>query len=707
MMGPLFRDFWDKTLQLYRTDPHIKYLNPYEHSTQELRKNAFDIFTRAWLNLGYDYDSYKQNPLYLIPSNLTHGMLHMSAGVKIGAQLALYAGSLINLGTKKHQDWARRAFRLEDFGCFLLTEIGHGSNVRGILTRATYDPQTRGFVLHTPHETGAKFWIGSLAETANMGVVFAQLHVDGRNEGVHAFLVELRDAQGRPKPGVSIGDCGTKMGINGADNGWARFDSVQLGADSLLDKYSWFDREGKFRSKIASKGKRFVAQISALSGGRLGIASSACLGLLMAQGIALRFCSVRRQFGNRDGAEEVLTEYPLVHLKLARRLSSAIVYFQSCNFVYREMGHLDASAVMDARVREIHALISFLKTASSWSMKRGFAEARELCGGHGYSVHSNLPVLINDHEVHVTWEGANDVLLQQTCKTLLEEFRAFRAGGKVEFKSLGFLHKFDDDGFDVGSTVGRFREVIASALSGDSGLLDPGSTDSGRDGQKALAFFEACAGHLEVLLELRVYSMVDRCLSKFAYFLTQVKSTRNSFFKSFNQSLPHVLFPAAVFYGEAFCFKSVLSFLQFLGGTRSTPFFYHDRPYIKDLDPGEYVHEKLLLLKMLVVFGLSTLAESAKFMMGLDEALDYDFFDSLVELSKAISYSIRFDLLSLTDVFLPEGLDNSTIGAFDGDIYNNIIGKLGAKASGSGKSSLQTEVERFRSQIGSREGGSS
>ena len=65
---------------------------------------------------------------------------HPAAATKLfGVHIGLYTKSIINLGTKKHEDYIRRAFTLDDIGSFGLTELGTGSNVKGVLTTAKYD----------------------------------------------------------------------------------------------------------------------------------------------------------------------------------------------------------------------------------------------------------------------------------------------------------------------------------------------------------------------------------------------------------------------------------------------------------------------------------------------------------------------------------------------------------------------------------------
>ena len=111
-------------------------------------------------------------------------------------------------------------------------------------TEATFDVKTQEFVLHTPDFQAAKCWAGNLGdynlfklemmkqfnhlslmnkgETATHAVVFATLFTpDGENHGLHAFFFKIRDTQTFENlPGVSIGDMGAKLGLNGIDNGY-------------------------------------------------------------------------------------------------------------------------------------------------------------------------------------------------------------------------------------------------------------------------------------------------------------------------------------------------------------------------------------------------------------------------------------------------------------------------------------------------------
>lgn len=186
----------------------------------------------------------------------------------------LYCKTLKNLGTERHRQLLLDGCGLKTFGCFCMTELGHGSNVRGVETTAEYDKSTKEFILNSPTETSMKFWIGNLAKTCQSAVVFAQLIIEegGKkvNKGVHVFACEIRDRRTHhPHPGLEIGDCGHKKGLNGIDNGWIMFKNYRIPREGLLNTFGDVSEDGVYTTPIENDGKRFANSIASLSGGRV------------------------------------------------------------------------------------------------------------------------------------------------------------------------------------------------------------------------------------------------------------------------------------------------------------------------------------------------------------------------------------------------------------------------------------------------------
>lgn len=704
IMNPIFREFFDKTVQIMKTDPEIKFLHSYEHDKNTLRKNANVIFTKKWKNLNYDYETYKQKPLYFVPTLNVMSLLDAGAATKVGVHFGLYTKTILSLGTEKHVKWIERAFRLEDYGCFLLTEMAHGSNVQGINTLAVYDAGSQDFVLNSPVNSSMKFWIGNLAQTANMGVVFANLIIGGTNHGVHGFLIRIRDDDGHVAPGLTVGDCGDKMGINSVDNGWALFDSFRVPRDGLLDRYSQVAADGAFSSEIESPSLRFAVQIGALSGGRIGVGSATNIFALMGSAIAVRYCTVRKQFGEKKGMENKLMDYPLVHSKLVSRISNALVYLHCADVLdYESFLHKGNSDLKNVKTKEIHALSSFIKVAGSWNLQETLSKSRELCGGHGYSAYSNLAILINDTDVHVTWEGTNEVLLQQTCKNLLSEFTSFRKKRKVQYRSLSFLSRFAEGKVDVDGAIESILAFAEEVTTGDlSSLVKvPGASSLRLDAKENRHISEklfSLLDSLQTILQGRIFQSVDRVLGKFEQYFTSLGETKGNLSATFSRTLPHVMFPAATFFGEHFSFDV---YLKHLRGVNSAPgerpaYLFEHRPYYGDLDSGEYLAELVFLLKCLTLFASNTLRNSVDFLAGLSENLDAEFFGALSDIVLKVSESMRFDVLTIGDLLHSPLVDLSSIGAKDGDVYNNLKGHIYRRADNFGGHPNWDSVRKLR-----------
>ncbi|MFU8804487.1 MAG: acyl-CoA dehydrogenase family protein, partial [Bradymonadaceae bacterium] len=205
----------------------------------------------------------------------TLGFFDLNLPVKFGVQYGLFGGSIFFLGTEDHhKKYLPRVASLELQGCYAMTEMGRGSNVRDLETLARYDEETGEFVIQTPSESARKEWIGGAGHYATMATVYAQLEVGGENYGVHAFLVPIRDENGMALPGVTLEDQGLKMGLNGVDNGRLWFDNVRVPRENLLDRYGQVTEDGEYTCPIPSSNRRFFTMLGTLVACRLGVAAA-------------------------------------------------------------------------------------------------------------------------------------------------------------------------------------------------------------------------------------------------------------------------------------------------------------------------------------------------------------------------------------------------------------------------------------------------
>jgi acyl-CoA oxidase len=355
----------------------------------------------------------------LVFETLAYGDL--SVLVKFGVQFGLFGGSILQLGTGKHHErWLPAIGSVELPGCYAMTEVDHGSNVRDLETTATFLPEADAFEIHTPHAGARKDWIGNAALHGRMATVFARLLVEGEDHGVHAFLVPLRSDDGAVLPGVDIEDCGMKVGLNGVDNGRIAFDRVRVPRDHLLDRFGRVTAEGRYESPIPSAGRRFFTMLGTLVTGRISIAAASVSASKSALTVAIRHGDRRRQFGPSAAPEVPVLDY----LEQQRLLLPRLAASYALHFGIRDLvGRYAGSEGADEDRARIEVAAAGLKAYASRHAVDTIQAAREACGGRGYLAANRLGALRADTDIFTTFEGANVVLLQLVARGLLSRYR--------------------------------------------------------------------------------------------------------------------------------------------------------------------------------------------------------------------------------------------------------------------------------------------
>ena len=357
----------------------------------------------------------------------TLSFFDLSLVVKYGVQFGLFGGSILALGTEKHhRKYLSAVGSLKLPGCFAMTERAHGSNVRDIETTAIYDANSGEFVINTPHAQARKDYIGNAALHGQMATVFAQLYLGSECHGVSAFLVPIRSPQGELLPGITIEDCGHKIGLNGVDNGRIHFDQVRIPYDNLLDRFAQV-KQGAYRSPISSDSKRFFTMLGTLVGGRIGIPRSALSAAKKGLALAIRYAHKRRQFGQQGQSEQLIMDYQS-HQK---RLMPLLATTYALDFTLKELSRQYIELSGD-HSREIEALAAGIKAYTTWFTTSTLQTCREACGGNGYLSDNFLGSLKADTEIFTTFEGDNTVLMQLVAKSRLADF-------KQEFHEIKFL----------------------------------------------------------------------------------------------------------------------------------------------------------------------------------------------------------------------------------------------------------------------------
>ncbi|XP_076785837.1 acyl-coenzyme A oxidase-like protein isoform X1 [Arvicanthis niloticus] len=422
-------EFWSLKNELRRALGNSPLFQPrYDLSLDEMRAltNQRVKFVLSLPLLKHVLQDHEEKRKNFISQSLVLGevlcMVDVAMSVKCGILILLFGGAVSNLGSPEHvTKWFQPVKEQKYTGMFAMTEKGHGSNVRGIQTEATFDRDNQEFVIDMPCENAQKMYIGN-AMHGNYAAVFAQLIIEGKSQGPHCFIVPIRDENGNLYPGVTAIDMMYKEGMNGVDNGILIFDKVRIPRENLLDKFGSVAPDGQYHSPIQNKSARFNAMLATLTPSRLAVTFQAMGAMKLGLTIAIRYSHSRRQFGPKGKEEVKIIEHQMQSLRLMSHLATAL----ALTFTSRHAGYILDEDIFQGRElinrRSLQALMAGLKAYSTWETVSCLQDCRECTGGMGYIMENQISGLKCDTDVFVTFEGDNMVMLQVVARELLAQY---------------------------------------------------------------------------------------------------------------------------------------------------------------------------------------------------------------------------------------------------------------------------------------------
>lgn len=363
-------------------------------------------------------------------------------------------------------------------GCYMQTELAHGSNLSALRTTATLDLDTDEWVINTPEPSAGKVWIGGSGLTATYGVVMANLIIKGKSYGMHPFLVHLRSLKDHTLlPGRRIMEMGCKLGAPAMDNGYICFDSVRIPRGNLLQRFQTVSKDGVYEKRNAAAQVMTRGTMTLV---RVGLCEIAAHHLARAATIAIRYGVVRRQGTSATQPAQLepkILDYASVQTRVLTALASAYAITfvsQHLRGMYNEMIAEIEKTGNSGLLAIVHGYSSVLKAVCTNESLAGIERCRRSMGGHGFSQASGFDFERNQPNAGLIYEGENSMLLAgPSANFLVKQLNETRKrNGKAVRPELAYLELVADvhsAGADISK---RAQSINAGQIDGPAALLD-------------------------------------------------------------------------------------------------------------------------------------------------------------------------------------------------------------------------------------------
>lgn len=341
--------------------------------TEEIRKIAElgccgMLIPEEWGGAGLDYISY-----VLMLEEVARVDCAMSTS--LGVTNSAVQIPLLKFGNEAQKKrYLPRLSSGEMLGSFCLTEPQAGSDAAGIQARAVRSGDVYKL-------QGTKTWVTN-GSVAGVFIVFAKTNPEAGGKGMTAFLAEPAF------PGFRVGRHEEKMGQRCSP-------SVEIILDGC---------EIPLANRLGEEGQGLKIALSALDGGRIGIAAQA-VGL--AQGAleeSVRYAKQRKAFG-KSIAEQQAIQWMLADMQTEIEAARGLLHYSAW--------------LADAHPDKMGATSSKAKLYASEMVNRVVAKAVQIHGSVGYSRETDVERMYRDARVISIYEGTSEIQRTIIARELL------------------------------------------------------------------------------------------------------------------------------------------------------------------------------------------------------------------------------------------------------------------------------------------------